>query len=194
MLQFPKLLALFSHDHFPNKSSFHLQQILCSEDASLALASDHHHHSRFGFITFYLKIQLSPPSSASRELFSLLVFTVCLLDFEILSSMAIVVPYRGVVMDHTTVKHRDQPKPGNPLTPESMSDIDIIDIRGDAMEMDLGAEILSMLKPEKGPKRLPTLLLYDEKGLQLFEEVCNPCKTRRHALTDPRSPIWTSTT
>lgn len=51
------------------------------------------------------------------------------------------------------------------------SDIDIIDIRSDAIEMDLKAEILSMLKPVKGPKKMPTLLLYDEKGLQIFEKV-----------------------
>lgn len=51
------------------------------------------------------------------------------------------------------------------------SDIDIIDIRSDAIEMDLKVEILSMLKPAKGPKKMPTLLLYDEKGLQIFEKV-----------------------
>jgi hypothetical protein len=51
------------------------------------------------------------------------------------------------------------------------SDIDIIDIRSDAIEMDLKVEILSMLKPAKGPKKMPTLLLYDETGLQMFEKV-----------------------
>jgi hypothetical protein len=51
------------------------------------------------------------------------------------------------------------------------SDIDIIDIRSDTIEMDLKVEILSMLKPAKGPKKLPTLLLYDEQGLQIFEKV-----------------------
>jgi hypothetical protein len=51
------------------------------------------------------------------------------------------------------------------------SDIDIIDIRSDAIEKDVKVDILSMLKPENGPKKLPTLLLYDEKGLQIFEEV-----------------------
>lgn len=51
--------------------------------------------------------------------------------------------------------------------------IDIIDIRRDAMgvELDLGREIMEQLAPERGMKRLPTLLLYDEKGLQTFEEV-----------------------
>jgi hypothetical protein len=51
------------------------------------------------------------------------------------------------------------------------SGIDIIDIRSDAIGMDLKAEILSMLKPTKGPRKMPTLLLYDEKGLQIFEKV-----------------------
>ncbi len=51
------------------------------------------------------------------------------------------------------------------------SDIDIIDIRTDAIEMDLKVEILSMLRPAKGPKKMPTLLLYDERGLQIFEKV-----------------------
>lgn len=58
-----------------------------------------------------------------------------------------------------------------PLNWTITSDIDIIDIRSDAIEMDLKVEILSMLKPAKGPKKMPTLLLYDERGLQIFEKV-----------------------
>jgi hypothetical protein len=50
------------------------------------------------------------------------------------------------------------------------SSIDIIDIRHDAVEVNLKEEILSSLRPEQGPKTLPTLLLYDEHGLQIFEE------------------------
>jgi len=49
--------------------------------------------------------------------------------------------------------------------------IDIIDIRHDTVEINLKEEILKSLRPESGPKSLPTLLLYDERGLQLFEEV-----------------------
>ncbi|KAL2066365.1 hypothetical protein VTL71DRAFT_2436 [Oculimacula yallundae] len=49
--------------------------------------------------------------------------------------------------------------------------IDIIDIRHDAVELSLKDEILNSLKPQEGLKRLPTLLLYDERGLQLFEEI-----------------------
>ena len=48
---------------------------------------------------------------------------------------------------------------------------DIIDIRHDAVEINLKEEIFTQLQPEEGPKRLPTLLLYDERGLQIFEKV-----------------------
>lgn len=53
----------------------------------------------------------------------------------------------------------------------SISNIDIIDIRHDAVEVNLKDEILKSLRNESGIKTLPTLLLYDERGLQLFEEV-----------------------
>lgn len=49
--------------------------------------------------------------------------------------------------------------------------IDIIDIRHDGVETNLREEIFNSLKPKTGPKTMPTLLLYDERGLQLFEEV-----------------------
>ncbi|PFH55204.1 hypothetical protein XA68_10390 [Ophiocordyceps unilateralis] len=50
--------------------------------------------------------------------------------------------------------------------------IDVIDIRRHAeARIDLVAEIKAMLDPASGPRRLPTLLLYDNKGLQLFEEI-----------------------
>lgn len=48
---------------------------------------------------------------------------------------------------------------------------DIIDIRGDTEEFDLKNEVVKLLSPENGARKLPTLLLYDEKGLQLFEDV-----------------------
>jgi hypothetical protein len=56
----------------------------------------------------------------------------------------------------------------------SVSDIDIIDIRHDAVEVNLKDEILKSLRPESGMKTMPTLLLYNERGLQLFEEVSQP--------------------
>lgn len=49
--------------------------------------------------------------------------------------------------------------------------LDIIDIQNARVEINLKDEILSQMNPEQGPRTLPTLLLYDEKGLQLFEDV-----------------------
>lgn len=56
--------------------------------------------------------------------------------------------------------------------------VDIIDIRHDVVEISLKDEIVKCLKPQEGPKRLPTLLLYNERGLQLFEQVTAPCQVR----------------
>jgi len=48
----------------------------------------------------------------------------------------------------------------------------IIDIRSDAAGIELKQEILAGLKPANGKeKTLPTLLLYDEQGLKLFERI-----------------------
>ncbi|KAL5344885.1 hypothetical protein ACLOAV_010282 [Pseudogymnoascus australis] len=55
--------------------------------------------------------------------------------------------------------------------PRKQQPLDIIDIRQNDLELDLRRDIMDMLKPERGPKKLPTLLLYDEKGLQTFEEI-----------------------
>ncbi|KFA77686.1 hypothetical protein S40288_02694, partial [Stachybotrys chartarum IBT 40288] len=52
------------------------------------------------------------------------------------------------------------------------SGIDILDVRGDQQEINLKQEVLSQFNPGPGvPRKLPTLLLYDEKGLQLFEDI-----------------------
>lgn len=48
----------------------------------------------------------------------------------------------------------------------------IIDIRSDTAGIELKQEILNGLKPSDGKeKTLPTLLLYDEQGLKLFEKI-----------------------
>jgi len=48
----------------------------------------------------------------------------------------------------------------------------IVDIRRDKKDHSLASEIYNGLRPENGgEKRLPTLLLYDEKGLKLFEKI-----------------------
>ncbi|RDW69485.1 hypothetical protein BP6252_08505 [Coleophoma cylindrospora] len=59
----------------------------------------------------------------------------------------------------------------SPAANGAVAAIDIIDIRHDAVEINLKEEILRSLRPEKGPKEMPTLLLYDETGLQLFEQI-----------------------
>jgi uncharacterized SAM-dependent methyltransferase len=48
----------------------------------------------------------------------------------------------------------------------------IIDIRSDTASISLKQGILSGLHPaDGGEKTLPTLLLYDDKGLRLFEQI-----------------------
>jgi EasF-like predicted methyltransferase len=49
--------------------------------------------------------------------------------------------------------------------------LDIIDIRQATVEINLQEEIDTLFRPDEGPRKLPTLLLYDEKGLQLFEKI-----------------------
>jgi hypothetical protein len=76
---------------------------------------------------------------------------------------------------------------------------DIIDIRRDTEELDLKRDVRELIDPKDGgPRQLPTLLLYDEKGLQLFEEVRRalplhmPLSDKTRPI--PRSPTWMSTT
>lgn len=77
---------------------------------------------------------------------------------------------------------------------------DIIDIRRTLVETNLKDEIFSLFDPASGPRKLPTLLLYNEKGLQLFEEVsalrdCLHVVWRLGTLTrGSRSPISKSIT
>lgn len=55
--------------------------------------------------------------------------------------------------------------------PSNNPTFNIIDIRHDGAEIELKDEILASLTPKSGLKSLPTLLLYDERGLQIYEEV-----------------------
>lgn len=57
--------------------------------------------------------------------------------------------------------------------PENTSQADIIDIRSDAAGVELKQLIYSGLRAQDGSKEktLPTLLLYDTKGLRLFEQI-----------------------
>lgn len=48
----------------------------------------------------------------------------------------------------------------------------IIDIRADGAHFDLIKDIKEGLRPKDGgEKKLPTMLLYDEAGLRLFEKI-----------------------
>ncbi|KAH8681443.1 C-type lectin protein [Xylariales sp. PMI_506] len=60
---------------------------------------------------------------------------------------------------------------GATKAPGPRGSIDVIDIRRAAVELNLKEEIHSLFRPREGPRTLPTLLLYDEKGLQLFEQI-----------------------
>ena len=52
------------------------------------------------------------------------------------------------------------------------SDVSIIDIRQGGFDVSLVDQIRQKLNPAKGQeRRMPTLLLYDEEGLQLFEQI-----------------------
>lgn len=65
--------------------------------------------------------------------------------------------------------------------------LDIIDIRCTAVEINLKDEINTLFKPRDGPRRLPTLLLYDERGLQLFEDARQPLPPSL-TVTTPKLP------
>lgn len=67
-----------------------------------------------------------------------------------------------------TLVQRDKP---DLLGTNQHRHIDIIDIHNESTVTSLKEDVLSMLQPEEGPRRMPTLLLYSEKGLQLFEDV-----------------------
>jgi hypothetical protein len=49
--------------------------------------------------------------------------------------------------------------------------VDIIDIRRDSVKANLKEDIYALFHSQERPRELPTLLLYDAKGLQLFEKV-----------------------
>jgi len=48
---------------------------------------------------------------------------------------------------------------------------EIVHIHSDAGGDDISSEILSGLERATGEKRLPTMLLYDERGLRLYDDI-----------------------
>jgi hypothetical protein len=69
----------------------------------------------------------------------------------------------------------------------------IIDIRVDTAESDIVADIKTGLRPKDGgEKKLPTLLLYSETGLKLFEKITYLDEVRNRypsSTTSSDSPI-----
>lgn len=67
--------------------------------------------------------------------------------------------------------HQVESPPGQ-LSHQAQKATNIIDIRDDRAELSLKKAILDGLSPKDGgEKHLTTLLLYDEPGLKLFEEI-----------------------
>lgn len=63
-------------------------------------------------------------------------------------------------------------QPVSKRAPKGNSHLDIIDIRSNKVDFNLKDEVNRMINPsDGGARKLPTLLLYDERGLQLFEDV-----------------------
>lgn len=55
---------------------------------------------------------------------------------------------------------------------DNRSDLSIVDIRQGGFDISLVNEIRRNINPGKGhERRMPTLLLYDEKGLKLYEKI-----------------------
>ncbi|KAM0157134.1 hypothetical protein ACHAQE_006114 [Botrytis cinerea] len=87
--------------------------------------------------------------------------------------MAILIPSisNGAVEDVSSVSPHVTKVTGASPKSHHNSNFNIIDIRHDGAEIELKDEILASLRPKSGLKSLPTLLLYDERGLQIYEEV-----------------------
>jgi len=79
-------------------------------------------------------------------------------------------PFEGPLPNHASLATYNSSSKS--AVPRSLPDaIDIIDIRSDAVAFNLKQEIFELFRPDEGPRKLPTMLLYDEKGLQLFEQI-----------------------
>ncbi|KAK9441665.1 DUF323 domain protein [Metarhizium brunneum] len=63
-------------------------------------------------------------------------------------------------------------QPAGKAASRPLGDLDIIDIRSNRVDFNLKDEVARMVIPKDGrARKLPTLLLYDERGLQLFEDI-----------------------
>lgn len=58
------------------------------------------------------------------------------------------------------------------LTPDERDKVVIVDIRRRNITWDIRNDMLEKLRPSEGnEKKMPTILLYDETGLKLFEAI-----------------------
>ncbi|KAI9693514.1 MAG: hypothetical protein M1820_009202 [Bogoriella megaspora] len=75
-------------------------------------------------------------------------------------------------LDPSGVADGHTPSHGHYTKPKDKVEVPIIDIRRDRTSESMRDEILNGLRQENGmEKRLPTMLLYDEAGLRLFEQI-----------------------
>lgn len=107
------------------------------------------------------------------------------------------IPRLGAIKEKKGVPH---------LKTGAATGLDIIDIRHAAVEINLKTEVLAQFRAADGPRKLPTLLLYDERGLQLFEKVRrgsamasswrrgHPTLIQGPTTPSPRLHTWTNTT
>lgn len=92
-------------------------------------------------------------------------------ELELLPSGGVAHPLEGVGGKPFSVTPKLRPDHGVGGTNGHGPASRIIDIRAAGIETNLKAEIVSLFLPKAGPRVLPTILLYDQRGLQLFEEV-----------------------
>ncbi|KAG6003635.1 Ergothioneine biosynthesis protein 1 [Claviceps maximensis] len=75
-------------------------------------------------------------------------------------------------MKHLSTQHDSIGLNSKPASKPRGQTHDVIDIRSNKANFDLKDALTSSFNPsDGGARRLPTLLLYDEKGLQLFEQI-----------------------
>lgn len=92
-------------------------------------------------------------------------------ELELLPSGGVAHPLEGVGGKPFSVTPKLRPDHGVGGTNGHGPASRIIDIRAAGIETNLKAEIVSLFLPKAGPRVLPTILLYDQRGLQLFEEI-----------------------
>ncbi|EJT79063.1 hypothetical protein GGTG_04152 [Gaeumannomyces tritici R3-111a-1] len=92
-------------------------------------------------------------------------------ELELRPSGGVADPLEGISGKPFSVTPKLKPGHGFRETNGGRPESRIIDIRAAGIETNLKAEIVTLFRPKAGPRVLPTILLYDQRGLQLFEEI-----------------------